>query len=110
MDIREILAALDEEDRKLWSQCRTEMRRTYLNAHNQVLGVTKWEAIDDCFMDLIDIRLAVLFDRAGRISTNKEIIDNSEKIEEKIIEEGSKIFKNGNEELESNYKKMDEWK
>lgn len=73
-DIREVLAALDEQDRKLWSIHRTEMRRSYMAAHNTVNGVVNWSDKDDAFIDLIDIQLALLFDRAGRFAATKDII------------------------------------
>ncbi|SRR6266496_3062371 len=80
-DIREILAALDIDDRALWTEMRTIMRRSYLNAHNETVGIGNWSAEDDAFTDLIDIRLALLFDRAGRLQSTKEIIGNGDKIE-----------------------------
>lgn len=73
-DIREVLAALDEQDKTLWRQHRTEMRRSYMNAHNTVNGVINWTEHDDAFIDLIDIQLALLFDRAGRFEATKDII------------------------------------
>lgn len=86
MDIREILNALNEDDRKLWSEHRTTMRRAYINAHNNTIGVEKWEATDDAFMDLIDIKLAILFDRSGKLFATKEIIgiEDATKIENDI--------------------------
>lgn len=74
-DIREILAALSIDHRALWSEQRTIMRRSYLNAHNETVGIGNWTHEDDAFMDLIDIRLALLFDRAGLLETTKSIID-----------------------------------
>lgn len=73
-DIREVLNALDEQDRVLWRQHRTEMRRSYMAAHNTVNGVINWSDKDDAFIDLIDIQLALLFDRAGRFAATKDII------------------------------------
>jgi hypothetical protein len=73
-DIREILAAIDENDRLLWQKHRTELRRSYLTAHNSVHGIVNWSDKDDTFMDLIDIQLALLFDRAGRFDAPKDII------------------------------------
>lgn len=85
MDIREILKALDEKDQRLWSECRTAMRKVYLTAHNKVLGLADYEAQDDAFMDLIDIKLALLFDRAGRVNTTKTLTgDDADKIEEDL--------------------------
>lgn len=84
MDIREILQSLSPEDRLLWSQCRTDMRRNYLNAHNQTMGVSKWDHTDDAFMDMIDIKLATLFDRCGKISSAKDIIGDASETEATI--------------------------
>lgn len=61
------------------------MRKVYLTAHNKVLGLADYEAQDDAFMDLIDIKLALLFDRAGRVNTTKTLTgDDAEKIEEAL--------------------------
>lgn len=83
-DIREILSALDIDDRALWSEQRTTMRRSYLNAHNQTVGIGSWSHEDDAFMDLIDIRLALLFDRAGRLNATHDIVGNGNKIEDDL--------------------------
>lgn len=85
MDIREILKALDEKDRKLWSECRTAMRKVYLTAHNKVLGLANYEAQDDTFLDMIDIKLATLFDRGGRVNSSSTLTgDDAVKIEEDL--------------------------
>lgn len=87
-DIREVLAALTPEDRMLWSQHRTEMRRSYMNAHNSVLGIAAWDANDDAFIDLIDIKLALLFDKSGRFTPSW----SGDKVKEVIIaKDGDKI-------------------
>lgn len=75
-DIREVLNALDEQDKTLWRQHRTEMRRSYMSAHNTVNGVINWTEKDDAFIDLIDIQLALLFDRSGRFAATKDVIGN----------------------------------
>lgn len=93
MDIREILQSLSPEDRLLWSQCRTEMRRTYLNAHNQTMGIASWDHTDDAFLDMIDIKLAILFDRSGKIVATKQVIGDASEIEEQI--NATKIIGNG---------------
>lgn len=95
MDIREIIAALNEDDVKLWQQHRTEMRRSYMTAFNAVLGITSWDCNDDAFMDLIDIKLALVFDRTGRLTATKEIIgeNRGQKIEKKIISDGESLEK-----------------
>lgn len=94
-DIREILQALSPEDKQLWTQHRTEMRRSYLTAHNTVMGIGAWTATDDMVTDYFDIVLATLFDRAGRLEQSKDIIGIEEKkdIENKI--EASKLNMNG---------------
>lgn len=87
-DIREVLASLDEQDKRLWQQHRTEMRRSYMAAHNAVLGIAAWDLNDDSFVDLIDIKLALLFDKSGRMSGAKTIVasEDGNKIEKDIIE------------------------
>lgn len=90
MDIREILKALAPEDKLLWSQFRTEMRRTYINAHSSTMGAQQWADSDDAFLDLIDIKLATLFDRCGKVNATKDIIGKEDIAEaEKKIEEAS---------------------
>lgn len=95
MDIREILQAMSVEDRAIWSESRTNMRRAFLYAHNNTAGIANWDAQDDAMMDLIDIRLAMLFDRAGRLSMTTDIIgkEDAKKVEEAIESAGSKLLK-----------------
>lgn len=83
-DIREIIKALLPEDRTLWQQCRNNMRSVYLNAHNSTVGMPAWNHDDDAFLDLIDIKLATLFDRSGRLIATKEIIGDSKTIEDDL--------------------------
>ena len=90
-DIREILNALDIDNRALWSEQRTIMRRSYLNAHNQTVGMGNWSIEDDAFLDLIDIRLALLFDRAGLLHSTKEIIGNGDKIEQELQDKDAQL-------------------
>lgn len=110
MDIREILQALDENDRKLWSECRTAMRKTYLTAHNKTYGIGNWQAEDDAFMDLIDIKLATLFDRAGRLVSEKSVIgDDASKIEADLDNQDksvTEIVRNLKLKEKSNLKKL----
>jgi len=97
-DIREIINSLDEQDKQMFCQHRTEMRRSYLTAHNSIIGVHAWDAYDDAFMDIIDLKLAILFDRAGRFEAVKDkTIDDAEigRIEDEI-REAAKTFKNPN--------------
>ncbi len=97
MDIREILAALSPDDRALWSEHRTAMRRSFLTAHNHTVGIANWTDKDDAFADLIDIQLALLFDRAGRFEATKDIIgsDKAESIAANIIEQSEASKKLG---------------
>ena len=84
-DIREILAALSDDDKAMYTQHRNEMRRSYMVAHNETVGMDKWAETDDQFLDYIDIMLAVLYDRAGRLMATKEILgDDKSKIEKDI--------------------------
>ena len=64
-DIREVLKGLSPDDRAAYMQARNTMRRAYLAAHAAVLPIEKFESEDDQFLDLIDIKLAILFDRGG---------------------------------------------
>ena len=86
-DIREIINSLDDQDKTMFNQHRTEIRRSYLTAHNSIIGVHAWEAYDDHFMDIIDLKLAILFDRAGRFVVSPKSIDDAEidRIEQDII-------------------------
>lgn len=84
-DIREILAALSDEDRAMYTQHRNEMRRSYLLSHTETIGMDKWTETDDQFLDYIDIMLALLYDRAGRLMATKDIIgDDKSKFEQDI--------------------------
>lgn len=71
-DIRETLNALDKEDAEFYRHVRTEMRRAYIGAFAQLLHASNWSSEDDAFLDLIDIKCAVLFDRAGRFNALAE--------------------------------------
>ena len=85
MDIRALYNSLSPENRSLYQQIRTEMRKVYLNAHTDIIGMERWLMEDDAFLDLLDIKLANLFDRMGYVEGVKPIID---KEEEKQIEAG----------------------
>ena len=78
MDIREILTALDENDKLLWANCRTQMRKVYISAHNKIIGTADWATIDDAFLDMVDIQLAELFDRSGRIMATKPLVNQDD--------------------------------
>ena len=84
-DIREILNSLSTEDRAMYTQHRNEMRRSYLLAHTETIGMDKWASEDDRLLDYIDISLALLYDRAGRLIASKELIgDDKSRIEGEI--------------------------
>ena len=88
-DIREIINSLDDQDKTMFNQHRTEMRRSYLTAHNSIIGVHAWDPYDDAFMDIIDLKLAILFDRAGRFEAIKDkVLDHDEidRVENDIID------------------------
>ncbi len=93
MDIRKLYASLSETDRTIYQQIRTDMRRIYLRAHTHILGMDKWETDDDFYLDLIDIKLAVLFDRAGAIDGAEAPVDKQEEkaIEASIEKQGASI-------------------
>jgi len=110
-DIRDILDALDEADRRLYAQIRTRMRGAYLQALVEVVGIHEHNEHDDYFLDLIDIKVATLFDRGGRFDAvkgklNSKIADKIEdeiKDEAKIISQGQSVLNayvgNGQKEL-----------
>ena len=77
MDIRELYKSLSPEDRIIYQKLRTDMRKLYLNAHNSIVGVENWSLEDDALLDLFDIKIAVLFDRAGSIEGLKPVVDKS---------------------------------
>lgn len=111
-DIREVLAALDQNDRTLWQQHRTEMRRSYMTAHNSVLGLTQWSMEDDAFLDLIDIKLALLFDKSGRLQGEKTIVHATEasNIEQDIKNAlSSHVGAGSPNTIKTNIDKMDQW-
>ncbi|SRR5216684_5113221 len=86
MDIRQLYKSLSIEDRTIYQSIRTDMRKVYLNAHTNIAGMDKWCSDDDALLDLVDFKIAMLFDRSGRINSTQEIIDKEEikVIEQKI--------------------------
>lgn len=92
-DIREVLNALSEQDRHLYSHVRTTLRADYIQAVHEVLGVRNWSHEEDSFLDLIDIKIAVLFDRAGRFNSAQGTIDDeaAAKLEQQIVEAAAKV-------------------
>lgn len=79
-DIRDNLAALKIEDEKKFLAIRTLMRKTYLHAIAHTVGIAGYRPEDDTFMDAIDIKVEMLFKRAGietPTSENKDAEINS---------------------------------
>lgn len=74
-DIRDVLKALSVEDARLYSQVRTDMRRSYMAAHAANLRLDNWTNEDDQVLDLIDIQVAMLFVRSGRFNFEHGHID-----------------------------------
>ena len=87
MDITSLYKSLSPEDRAIYQQFRTDLRKVYLNAHSAIVGIDKWTTDDDYFIDLIDIKIAVLFDRMGRIEGLAIDKDKEKDIESKIIKQ-----------------------
>lgn len=86
-DIRDVLKGLSDEDRALYQETRTNMRRAYLAAHARVLPIDKYDENDDHFLDIIDLRIAILFDRAGVFDHSQGHIDQAKVNEiEKSVE------------------------
>lgn len=90
-DIRDVLNALEEKDRHLYAYLRTAMRSVYLTAVSDVVHIQNYSQEDDAFMDLIDIKIAILFERAGKFNTAKGHIDEAaaNEIEKQIVEAAS---------------------
>lgn len=93
MDIRELYSSMSPEDKILYQVIRTSFRKIYLSAHNNIIGMDNWDNGDDALLDLLDIKIAVLFDRAGRIEGTKPLIDKEKvsTIENNIKKEDEKI-------------------
>lgn len=77
-DVRDVIARLASDDKAAFTEHRTCMRRCYLAAINHTIGIDKFEEQDDSFLDLIDIRLALLFDRAGHLPASLEKVTGEE--------------------------------
>ena len=75
-DIRDVLKGLSPDDRAIYQEVRTTMRRAYLAAHARTLPIDQYTYEDDAFLDLIDIKVALLFDRSGRFDSSEGNIDN----------------------------------
>lgn len=93
MDMRELYRSLSPEDKTLYQEVRNNFRKVYLCAHTDIVGMQFWNEDDDALLDLLDIKIAVLFDRANKIESTKKIIDNdqSKQIEAKIESQGEVI-------------------
>lgn len=94
LDIKEIVKSLSDDDKARWIENRTAMRRSYLAAHGSILPITKYTEDDDAFLDLIDIKLALMFDRAGKIESVKALVEKSDgqTTEAAIISDASKML------------------
>lgn len=108
MDIRTLYGSLSPEDIALYQKVRTDMRKVYLNAHTNIVHIENWDVTDDAFMDLLDIKIAILFDRAGAIEGLKSAIDkNEEKAIEKNVEaQGDKLTVKMNTEMSEGSQKL----
>lgn len=95
-DIRDVLNALEEKDAHLYRHVRTIMRSDYLNSVHEILGIRNYNQEDDAFLDLIDIKLAILFERAGKFNNAKGTIDEeaANMIEQQIVEAAAGIKTN----------------
>lgn len=97
-DIREVLKGLSVDDRACYMEARNIMRRAYLAAHARVLPIDKFEIEDDQFLDLIDIKLATLFDRSGMFDSSKGSIDTDQvnETEKSIQSAATRMMKKDN--------------
>lgn len=101
MDIRALYKSLSPEDRIIYQQIRSDFRKIYLNAHNNIVGMDKWSMDDDYFLDLLDIKIAEMFDRMGKVDSAVTVVDKEEKevIEASIEKSGNKITEKMNTEM-----------
>lgn len=102
-DIREVLKGLSPDDRAMYMEARNVMRRAYLAAHAKVLPIDKFEIEDDQFLDLIDIKLAILFDRAGTFDHSQGGLDTKQAVEttESIESAATRMMKADNNKAAS---------
>ena len=93
MDITALYKGLSADDRVIYQRVRTELRKVYLNAHTEIVGMIHWTTEDDYFLDLLDIKIAVLFDRAGLIEASNPVVDKEEEkvAETKIVTKNNSI-------------------
>lgn len=97
-DIRDILKGLSIEHRALYAETRTTMRRAYLYAHSKILPIEQYNEQDDAYLDLIDIKIALLFDRAGVFNhVEGNLNSNDSKVMEQNIQDSAttKLLRNG---------------
>lgn len=96
-DIRDVLKGLSPEFAAIYTEVRTTMRRAYLYAHSKTLPIEQYEEQDDQFLDLIDIKVAQLFDRSGSFDHSKGNLDTDKAkvLEGTIQSAGSKMLTNG---------------
>lgn len=90
-DIRDVLKGLDPDHRAIYTEVRTTMRRAYLYAHSKILPIEKYDENDDQFLDLLDIKIAQLFDRAGTFNHSEGNLatDTAKSIEGAIQEQST---------------------
>ena len=96
-DIREVLKGLDAEDRAVYAETRNVMSRAYLAVHSRVLPIDKFNIEDDQFLDLIDIQVALLFERSGRFDHSQGSIDTDKAKEatDAVESEVTRMLRNG---------------
>lgn len=91
-DIRDILDALDIDDKKLYAQTRTRMRTAYLKALSEIVGISNHDESDDQILDWIDIKIGSLFDRCGRFDNSTGKLKDVTEIENKIEKDGQEVL------------------
>ena len=108
MDIRQLYNSLSPEDKVVYQKIRTDMRKVYLNAHTNIVGMDNWSEHDDALLDLIDIKIATLFDRSGKIEGVKPVVDKTDSavIEKGIEAQGDKIATKMNTEMSEGTHKL----
>lgn len=96
-DIRDILKGLSVDDRAVYTEVRTTMRRAYLYAHSKILPIEQYNESDDNFLDLLDIKIAQLFDRAGTFNHTEGNLDtaSAKTTEEAMQSNATKMITNG---------------
>lgn len=95
-DIRDVLKGLSPEFTAIYTEVRTAMRRAYLYAHSKTLPIEQYNEADDQFLDLIDIKVAQLFDRSGSFDHVKGSLDTdkAKTVETSIQSDASKMLTN----------------